>query len=173
MAQINKEKVIVFAILAIVLAVAILVVSGFAIFTSKYNLGVVSRISIKERSTDEMELNIRYFLPSGGYSVSVVNEDEGEYTSDGMGDYDGALGKYRILVEFGDVSLADSIAKKRDDDGIIQLADDVRARVAWPSDHGFVLYIGFDKPISVEAEIGGTLNPLGGTIKIPISIVNQ
>ena len=46
----------------------------------------------------------------------------------------------------------------------------IRAKIAHPSDHGFVLYLGFDEPISLEAVENGELNSLGGTISIPVKI---
>ena len=87
-----------------------------------------------------------------------------------MIDYNGAIGKYRIMVNFGDVELAESFAKKKDENGIFMLADGVWAKTAWPSDHGFVLYIGSDSPISVKPVEHGTLNAFGGTIKVSISV---
>lgn len=146
----------------------------FAIITSVFfifaNNGKVTRISLKQSSEDTMVLQIGYLLPSGAYSIRTVPEDEGEYIGDGMIDYDGAIGKYRIMVKFGDLELADSFAKKKDENGIFMLADGVHAKTACPSDHGFVLYIGSDKPISVEPVEHGTMNALGGTIKISIAV---
>jgi hypothetical protein len=87
-----------------------------------------------------------------------------------MIDYDGSLGKYRIMVNFGEVELAESFVKKMDENGVFLLADGVHAKTARPSDSGFVLYIGSDKPISVEPVEHGTMNALGGTIKISIAV---
>ena len=134
---------------------------------SGYKLGVVTKISIKEKD-DRTELRINYLLASGGYSVRNVADDEGEYTGDGVSDYDGALGEYRILISFGDVALKDSYRDKMDEKGIIRLSRDMRARVAYPSDHGFVLYVGSDKPISVETTSSERLNPVIGRLKISI-----
>lgn len=161
-------------LISIILVVAIVVAAVcFVSCSSNYELGVVTHISIKQRSTDVMELRIRYSFPSGGYSVRAVPEDEGEYCGDGMRNYDGALGKYRIMIDFGDVELSDSIVKKMDENGVIKITEDVRARVASPSDHGFVLYIGSDNPISVEPMENGELNSFGGTIRIPITVENE
>ena len=170
----NKNKTV-FALLGAVLALAILIsaVCFFVYMSENYRLGVVTKFSVKQKAADTMEFRIQYLLPSGGYSVRVVSEEEGEYVGDGMIDYDGAIGKYRILVQFGDVDLAKSFANKMDENGVIVLSEDIRASVATPADHGFVLYIGSDKPISVEFLENGKLNSLGGTIKIPITIENQ
>ena len=117
-----------------------------------------------------LDLKISYFQPMGKYSVREVAEDEGEFSGDGMKTYDGEIGKYRILVEFGDADLGDSARWKMNDNGIINFANDIRAKVAHPSDHGFVLYLGSDMPMHVEAIDGGIMNSFGGTIKIPISL---
>ena len=159
-------------LLVLVIALSGLVVN-FVAYISYYNLGVVTQILIKDKNDNAAQLQIKYLFASGGYSVRSVPMDEGEYTGDGMKDYDGALGKYRILIKFGDVALGDSFYNKRDENGIIQLTKDMRARVAMPSDHGFVLYVGCDKPISVEAKEGINLNAFCGTIKIPITIQNS
>ena len=165
----TKKKALLIGV-GLVLMVAIIASISIVPYALKYNHGAVTRISLNQKNEDTMVLRITYLLPSGAYSIRTVPEDEGEYAGDGMIDYDGAIGKYRIMVEFGDLELADSFAKKKDENGIFMLADGVWAKTACPSDHGFVLYIGSDKPISVEPVEHGTMNALGGTIKISIAV---
>ena len=168
----TKKKALLIGV-GLVLMGAIIVSISIVPYALKYNQGVVTKISLNQKNEDTMVLRITYLLPSGAYSIRTVPEDEGEYIGDGMIDYDGATGKYRIMVEFGDLELADSFAKKKDENGIFMLADGVWAKTARPSDSGFVLYIGSNKPISVEPIDLGTLNAFGGTIKIPISVGNE
>lgn len=164
----------IYILISIILVVAIAIAAVCLVScSSNYELGVVTQISIKQKNADTMELRIKYRFASGGYSVRVVPEDEGEYCGDGMRNYDGALGKYRIMIDFGDVELSDSFAKKMDENRVIKITEDVRARVASPSDHGFVLYIGSDEPISIEPVENGKLNSFGGTIRIPITVGDQ
>ena len=165
----TKKKVLLIGV-GLVLMVAVIASISIVPYALKYNQGVVTRISLNQKNEDTMVLRITYLLPSGAYSIRTVPEDEGEYVGDGMIDYDGAIGKYRIMIEFGDLELADSFAKKKDENGIFMLADGVHAKTACPSDHGFVLYIGSDKPISVGPVEHGTMNALGGTIKISIAV---
>ena len=165
----TKKKAILIGV-GLVLMIAIIVSISIVPYALKYNQGVVTKISLNQKNEDTMVLRITYLLPSGAYSIRTVPEDEGEYIGDGMIDYDGAIGKYRIMVEFGDLELADSFVKKKDENGIFMLADGVWAKTACPSDSGFVLYIGSDKPISVEPVEHGTMNALGGTIKISIAV---
>ena len=168
----TKKKALLIGV-GLVLMVAIIASISIVPYALKYNQGVVTRISFNQKNEDTMVLRITYLLPSGAYSIRTVPEDEGEYAGDGMIDYDGAIGKYRIIVDFGDLELADSFAKKKDENGIFMLADGVLAKTARPSDSGFVLYIGSNKPISVKPIDLGTLNAFGGTIKIPISVGNE
>ena len=165
----TKKKALLIGV-GLVLMVAIIASISIVPYALKYNQGVVTRISLNQKNEDTMVLRITYLLPSGAYSIRTVHEDEGEYVGDGMIDYDGSLGKYRIMIEFGDVELAESFAKKMDENGIFLLADGIRAKTARPSDSGFVLYIGSDKPINVEHVENGTLNAPGGTIKVSISV---
>ena len=165
----TKKKALLIGV-GLVLMVAIIVSISIVPYALKYNQGVVTKISLNQKNEDTMVLRITYLLPSGAYSIRTVPEDEGEYAGDGMIDYDGSLGKYRIMVNFGEVELAESFVKKMDENGVFLLADGVHAKTASPSDHGFVLYIGSDKPISVEPVEHGTMNALGGTIKISIAV---
>jgi hypothetical protein len=170
----NCKRLIV--ICSIVLAVAIVIGAGaFVLDIFRYNTGVVRNISVKTKGTDEVELKMTYFLSMGGYSVREVPLDEGEYISDGMIDYNGGLGKYRIMVEFGDMSPHTSFIKRMSEDGIFEINHatvSFKAKIACPSDHGFVLYIGSDTPISVENISDNELNSFRGTIRIPIRVGN-
>ena len=76
------------------------------------------------------------------------------------------------MVQFGDMELSESLAKKYKHGNIVTLKRGsvlLRAKCAFPSDHGFVLYLGSDTPISVETS-HGTLDDIGGTIEIPIRV---
>ena len=168
----TKKKALLIGV-GLVLMVAIIVSISIVPYALKYNQGVVTKISLNQKNEDTMVLRITYLIPSGAYSIRTVPEDEGEYIGDGMIDYDGSLGKYRIMVNFGEVELAESFVKKMDENGVFLLANGVWAKTARPSDSGFVLYIGSDKPISVESVEHGTMNALGGTIEIPISVGNE
>ena len=164
----TKKKALLIGV-GLILIVTIIASISFAFC----NIGTVTRISLSHKSEDTMVLRISYLLPSGAYSIRTVPEDEGEYIGDGMIDYNGAIGKYRIMVDFGEIELAESFAKKKDENGVFVLADGVWAKTACPSDRGFVLYIGSDNPISVDPLKHGELNAFGGTIKILIAVGNE
>ena len=164
-----KKKII---ILASIVLIGILS-SVFIFNLLQYNTGVVTDITAKANDEDSLELRIAYFSPMGGYSVRSVTEDEGEYCGDGIKDYDGSLGKHRIMIKFGDVEPHQSFAKRENKDGIFEIKNTVvplKAKIVHPSDHGFVLYIGSGVPIYVESSNGYNLNGLFGAIKIPIIV---
>ena len=165
-----KKKVI------IILVCVVLVISISAVFIFdilQYNTGVVTKITAKAQGSNELNLEITYFLPMGKYSVRGIAEDEGEFCGDGIKDYDGSLGKHRIIIEFGDVEPHESFAKRVNEDGIFEIKNSgslLKAKIAHPSDHGFVLYVGSDEQIHVESSSGNKLNDICGVIKIPIII---
>ena len=164
----NKKKRIV--TYCIVLAVVLFAV--FVIDLLSYNTGVVSNITVANKNVD-LELQMTYLLPMGGYTVREVPQDEGEYIGDGMIDYDGSLGQYRIMIEFGDVEPHTVFVRSMFRDGIYELKRvnvSLKMKIAQPSDHGFVLYIGSDTPIHLEETSSNKLDGLFGIIKIPILI---
>ena len=173
----SKKKLWLIILCGITVVIALLVSAAFSrynIFTG--DIGVVTGISVKMAGTDTAELRVKYQFPCGGYRVRVVPEDEGEYIGDGMIDYDGSLGKYRIMVEFGDMALSTNLALKFAIGETVSIKNrpvKLRARIACPSDHGFVLYIGSDTPLSVSSTDDVSLNQPGGTLKIPVTLGDE
>lgn len=166
-----KKKVLLICV-CLALAIVIIGAVGGAFYVLR-NGGSVTRISLSRKSDSEMDLQIGYLLPSGKYSVRNVPEDEGEYIGDGMTDYNGELGKYRIIIEFGDAGVSDSLSGRADENGVFELADGVFAKIAYPSDHGFVLYVGSDSPISVEESDPAELNDVFGTVRISVAVGDE
>ena len=159
-------------ILAIVLLFNAIVLAYDTHFFS--DTGTVTRISVRSRGDDEIVLKLSYNFATGGYSVRNVPESEGEYIGDGMIDYDGSLGKYRIMINFGDIEPSLRLRSRlRVNNTVKSSPVKLKASVAHPSDHGFVLYIGSDTPISVEPVENGELNELGGVLKISIAVGNE
>ncbi len=131
----------------------------------------VTKITAETVGENKIEINIAYKFPMGGYSVRNVPMDEGEYSGDGMGDYDGALGKYRIMIRFGDLELADEIKRQLNAYNVIENSQvELRTKIVHPEDHGFVLYIGSDTPIVAENPNSWDLSGVFGEISIPIAL---
>ena len=166
----KKRKIIV--ICCVFLAAALLFNGGFLLYDLfSGNGGAVTRISATARGKDKIILKLDCVLPYGYYSVRNVSEDEGEYVGDGMIDYDGGLGKYRIMIEFGDIEPSKELSRQLKTNELFEkLPIGLKAKTAYPSDHGFVLYIGSDTPISVENIENRRFSGARATLRIPISL---
>ena len=163
MFKIIRRVIIICAVLLAVLVVDLL----------QYGNGVVPTIAVAQKSDDALELQMTYILPMGGYSVYNVAADEVEHTSNGSVDYDGSLGQYRIMIQFGDTEPHLLFVKGLFKNEIYELnKGDVtlKMKISHPDDHGFVLYIGSDSPIHTEQMEGAKLDGILGMIKIPIEI---
>ena len=163
----KKSRIIFSSVIIIGIICAVL---SFAL--SRYNTGVITKLTAKS-SGDNIELKMTYFLPMGGYSVREVAEAEGEYFGNGIKEYDGDLGKYRIIIEFGDIKPHKALLKMADANRVFEIENttaSLKAKIVYPSDHGFALYIGSDTPISVENIDSNSIDGLFGTIKVPIAV---
>ena len=172
MKKISKRKIAII-IICIVTSLALLlgaIYVGWVV--SLGDDGTITKISAKSGGDDTILLKFKYLSATGGYSARNVPIDEGEYIGDGMRKYDGSLGKYRIIVEFGDIHLSSACRSKLMLKGNTIKVEGVTLKIksACPSDHGVVIYFGSDTPISVEEVIGASLNGLGGTVSVPIKI---
>ena len=155
-------------ILCIALVFAVLI--AMKGFVSCYSHGAVTGVTASRQGDKKIELRISYVLPTGGYSVRMAEQGEGKYTGDGMIPYDGSLGAHRIFISFGEVAPSAGLLMRKDLNGIIHLSNGLRACIASPSDHGFVLTVGSDEPISVEEIRNGELNAVGGTLRITVKL---
>lgn len=99
-----------------------------------------------------------------------------------MGEYNGALGPYRILIFFGDMERSEGFRQKYPGGEVITLKNlpesfhgsYLKIKVVCPQDHGFAIYVGSDQPFSFKPSLYKD-NPLtyiryrlGGTITIPL-----
>ena len=151
------------------LSVALLLSIGALVYDlNRCGNGVITNISIS--GSKDVVLKLNYAFPAGGYSVKNVQEFEGEYIGDGLIPYDGALGKYRILICFGDVEPSSALSLQLSIDQLLNTSPvELKAKIAHPSDHGFCLYIGSDTPIFAET-VAGEFDSIFGTIQIPLII---
>ena len=167
----QTKKILIFGIAFIVVGLLLNVgLLGYDLFF-RGGGGVVTGLSFRATGDDGILMKITYCFPTGRYSVRTVPEDEGEFIGDGMIDYDGSLGKYRIMVDFGDVEPSTLLAwRLLINETVHRSSVRLKVSVAHPSDHGFVLYICSDVPIWVEETGWSDLNPLCGTLRIPIKL---
>ena len=124
--------------------------------------------------SDSGKLTLGYYYLSGGYSVEMLSFDAWEYCGDGMIPYDGALGAYRMMVTFGDTDPTDSLRALFPAGQVVTLKHDsellgtVKAKLVYPSDHGFVLYVGSDTPFTVTPKSEQNMDHLLGNLKIQL-----
>ena len=160
-------------------ALAVCLVAAVCFFTepvSIYNTGV-QRVSVKRINDELIELQIKHYLCYSGYSVKLQSPQDPMYVPDGAVQYDGSLGKNRILVTFGDDDPAVSLVRQFSFGQVVELKNApirILGKLTNPgSDHGFALYFGMDEDIQIEEVSGAELDEQGGTIRIPIRILSD
>jgi beta-lactamase regulating signal transducer with metallopeptidase domain len=160
-------------------ALVVCLVAAVCFFTepvSIYNTGV-QRVSVKRINDELIELQIKHHLCYSGYSVKLQSPQDPMYVPDGAVQYDGSLGKNRILVTFGDDDPAVSLVRQFSFGQVVELKNApirILGKLTNPgSDHGFALYFGMDEDIQIEEVSGAELDEQGGTIRIPIRILSD
>ena len=160
-------------------ALAVCLVAAVCFFTepvSIYNTGV-QRVSVKRINDELIELQIKHHLCYSGYSVKLQSPQDPMYVPDGAVQYDGSLGKNRILVTFGDDDPAVSLVRQFSFGEVVELKNApirILGKLTNPgSDHGFALYFGMDEDIQIEEVSGAELDEQGGIIRIPIRILSD
>lgn len=125
-----------------------------------YEVNGIHDLRASKWDDETVMLIFNYTMLSGSYSVKTVPRSAGEYTGDGEIPYDGALGEYRVMIEFSDTGYTDDFAKKFPVGQMCRLRNvsdsflgEVKVKVVHPSDHGFVIYVGSDVPFAVEEKI--------------------
>ena len=160
-------------------ALAVCLVAAVCFFTepvSIYNTGV-QRVSVKRINDELIELQIKHSLCYGRYGVELQSPQDPMYVPDGAVQYDGSLGKNRILVTFGDDDPAVSLVRQFSFGQVVELKNApirILGKLTNPgSDHGFALYFGMDEDIQIEEVSGAELDEQGGIIRIPIRILSD
>ena len=171
----NYKKPAFWIILAAIVVCLAVIVCFLTDPIDKDNIGV-NNISAERVDSNIVNLKLDYSYPTGGYSVHRVSESDGEYCGDGIKDYDGSLGKYRILIKFGDTEPSKEFKKKYPAGEVIELENSpikIRVKRVHPQDHGFYLYVGFDSPIIAHQIENAKLKTFGGSIEIPINVLSN
>ena len=135
----------------------------------------IQNIRVVSHPTAAAALELDYLLMAkSGYSVRSVPQSEGEYTGDGMGEYDGSLGPYRILISFGDMDRSEGFRQKYPAGEVITFEDlpehflgsYLKFKIVSPQDHGFAIYVGSDRPFAFKESVLYNLRYLGGTLTV-------
>lgn len=158
----------------IIVALVLCVVIAVCFLTNPVSAGVKD-ISVKNIKDDSLELVMKYYFPTGSYGVRAVPDDEGENLGNGMIEYDGSLGEHRILISFGDTEPTKAFREEFPTGEAVEINSSPRVCVkrVYLNDNGFDIYVGFDRPVSIEEKNGEKLNTIFGKVKIPVSFVED
>lgn len=134
----------------------------------------IQGISIAREEEKSITLNIAY-SELNGYSVVQLNEDAGEYTSEGEIPYSGDLGKYRIMITFPDTQPTDAFADQFPEGQVCYVGRaatvfgaSLKVKRVQMEKRGFILYIGSYIPVSVEDQSDTEGDPGQGNIAVEI-----
>ena len=150
--------------------------NSFSFLTNPVDSNSVFDITLTKADSDILKLSFEYSTPMGSYSVRYVDENEPEYTGNGSIPYDGSLGKYRILIKFGDTKIAKSLTNKFPVGEAVELENsiaNVKVKRVHPNDHGFSLYVGFERPVMITPATNEKLNVIGGKVKVAIDVLKS
>ena len=90
------------------------------------------------------------------YSVNMMDIQDPWHNGDYTVPYDGSLGKYRMQITFYDSDPSVQFIGKYLPNQVHKLADfsgySVNIKYVYTPDHGFILYIGSDRPFHVQAQ---------------------
>lgn len=161
-----------------VVAVILCIVAAVCLLTNptaRRGVGIqVIRVVEDDRAAAVVELDY-LFMRKSGFSVRTINKDEGEYIGDGMVEYDGALGEYRMLIMFGDMEPTEAFRKRYPAGETFVLENipkafngNLKFKIVYPQDHGFAIYIGSDKPFHYKVPALYHVKYLGGTLRFAL-----
>ena len=134
-----------------------------------------------KRSNADAVLELDYLLVWDSKSdlsrvVEYVGPESGEYTADGMGEYDGSLGEHRLMIKFKKTEASDGF-RKTYTPGQVYTLDSVpqeyagvfKLKVVYPPDNSLVIYIGTDRQFYHKADYAFyNVRYLGGTMKVSL-----
>jgi len=124
----------------------------------------------------QLELDYRFLLEGEAYFHSMwireVEPEEGELGPDGMGEYGGALGKYRMMIPFKTTPASYAFRQKYKAgqvytlDALERYPEPLKFKVVYPPDYSVVIYVGSEKEFGFKDPALYHVRYLGGTMKI-------
>ena len=142
-----------------------------ALANDEIELGI-NAVNVKN-TKNGFAMVIEYAGDQYNYSVKKLTEEDPDYTCNSSPEYDGSMGKYRILISISDIEATAKFREKYDFDKVYNLATTIDAilklKVACPDTHSVYIVIGSDKPLSVTECNSKMLLPMG-ELQIDISV---
>lgn len=108
-----------------------------------------------------------------GSWITILGEDEGEYTESGIGTYNGDLGKYRMMIKFKKTKAGAGFQRTHVPGQVYSLEKpsdkfwgELKYKVVYPPDYSLVIYIGSDTPFAHKNPALYNVRYLGGRMYI-------
>lgn len=123
----------------------------------------------------QLELDYRFLLEGEDYFhgwIRKMGPEEGELGPDGMGEYDGALGQYRMMIPFKTTPASYAFRQKYKAgqvytlDALERYSQPLKFKVVYPPDYSVVIYVGSEKEFVFKDPALYHVRYLGGTMKI-------
>lgn len=105
--------------------------------------------------------------------ITILGDDEGEYTESGIGTYNGDLGKYRMMIKFKKTKAGAGFQRTHVPGQVYSLEKpsdkfwgELKYKVVYPPDYSLVIYIGSDTPFAHKNPALYNVRYLGGRMYI-------
>lgn len=113
----------------------------------------IQSIAIAKDNQGQKALQIEY-IDVRGYRIKPLTADDMEYQGDHLIPYDGSLGQYRLEVTFFDTYASDELVTNYPLWEVHAFSGEtIKFKCCTTPDHGFVIYIGSDRPFTISEEI--------------------
>ncbi len=113
----------------------------------------VQSFALNKNDSGNFSAQIGY-MGEGSYKVSLLSEEEPEIAPDTCIEYDGSIGKYRVLIEFYNIDVTDELLKQHSFWDVKTLYEDpddpdafVKMKCVPMHERGVAFYLGSNKPI--------------------------
>ena len=143
-----------------------------ALAKDEIELGV-NAVNVKYKNNGFAMLIEYAGLDQYNYSVKELTADDPDFTCNSSLEYDGSMGKYRILISISDIKLTEEFREKYDLDTVYDLVTTsdamIKMKVVCHSTHSVYVVIGSDTPLSVT-ECNSKMLLSMGELQINISV---
>ena len=165
-------------IVAAILVCGIVAVCFLTDPTAEYGVGIRAiGTGTTDEGTPAIILDYLFLLDGEehfqGSWITILGEDEGEYTESGIGTYNGDLGKYRMMIKFKKTKTGAGFQRTHVPGQVYSLEKpsdkfwgELKYKVVYPPDYSLVIYIGSDTPFDHKNPALYNVRYLGGRMYI-------
>ena len=146
--------------------------------TAEYGVGIRAiGTGTTDEGTPAIILDYLFLLDGEEYFqgnwITILGDDEGEYTESGIGTYNGDLGKYRMMIKFKKTKAGAGFQRTHVPGQVYSLEKpsdkfwgELKYKVVYPPDYSLVIYIGSDTPFAHKKPALYNIRYLGGRMYI-------